>query len=311
MSALHVIWFREDLRVHDHAALHAACRAAVRDGGKVLALYILPGGADQQNPGHPAPSAFLLDSLRDLQRALAERGTELHLRRGAPPEIFSELHRTHKVASVHAHDCRDGRHKDHAVESWSLRAGVPFRILPQFGPVEHRDTGIQVRPEWQRFMMRPRVGAPENAESANIGVGRWPVATRRDAKMRVGGRKQAIKILRSSISDPSDANETGGDIWVWLKPYLDLGALSVREAWQAASSAQQNAKAAGWETRAAAIGQLIETLTQTYCGGECQPDGQWRKRALQTPKRNVRRGQQMSFGFEAHHPAGAFGLPKQ
>lgn len=285
--------------MHDHAALNAACRAAARDGGKVLALYILPEGADLEDPGEGALSTFLLDSLRDLQRALSDRGAELHLRSGAAPEIFSELHRMHKVASVHAHDCRDRRRKDRAVESWSLRAGVPFRILPEFGLSEHHDTAVQARPDWQRFMMRPRVGVPERIESANIGVGRWPAAPPPDAKTRMGGRKQAIKVLRSGMNDPSDANEIGVDIWVWLKPYLDLGALSVREAWQAASSAQQNAKAAGWETRAAAIGQLIETLTQTYCGGECAPDRQWRKRPPQTPRRSVRRGQQLSFGFEA------------
>ena len=41
MPPLHLVWFKRDLRVHDHAALSGAAAAAAADGGSVLPLYLL------------------------------------------------------------------------------------------------------------------------------------------------------------------------------------------------------------------------------------------------------------------------------
>ena len=69
MSGVHIIWFRDDLRVHDHAALRAACQNAERDGASVLALYILPAGTQ-------SVSRFIYDGLpRFADRARPARRT--------------------------------------------------------------------------------------------------------------------------------------------------------------------------------------------------------------------------------------------
>ena len=41
----HLIWFRNDLRVHDNQALVAACKNAAVDGGSVAGVFIVAKGA--------------------------------------------------------------------------------------------------------------------------------------------------------------------------------------------------------------------------------------------------------------------------
>ena len=73
-----VLWFRNDLRLSDHAALVAASRS----GAPVIPLYIL----DDNLPGRWAPGGasrwWLAKSLAALADDLAKRGAKLILRRG-------------------------------------------------------------------------------------------------------------------------------------------------------------------------------------------------------------------------------------
>ena len=67
MSLLHIIWFRDDLRVHDNAALRGACFTADRDGGEVLALVI-------EDPEATEDWLQRSEALRDLSPAIVGGG---------------------------------------------------------------------------------------------------------------------------------------------------------------------------------------------------------------------------------------------
>ncbi|MEN4567726.1 deoxyribodipyrimidine photo-lyase [Pantoea sp. SIMBA_072] len=71
----HLVWLRNDLRVNDNLALHAACRDS---DAKVIALYLATPAQWQQHDMSPKQAAFIHASLLQVQRALAERGIELH-----------------------------------------------------------------------------------------------------------------------------------------------------------------------------------------------------------------------------------------
>ena len=78
-----LVWFRDDLRLHDHPALHVA----VERGGPVIALYVL----DEESPGvRPLGGAakwWLHHSLLSLADSLEELGGALVLRRGRAEDI--------------------------------------------------------------------------------------------------------------------------------------------------------------------------------------------------------------------------------
>lgn len=71
----HLVWFREDLRLTDHRALHAACADPT---AQVLALFIATPQQWQIHQMAPRQADFLRRHLGCLQQALAERGIPLY-----------------------------------------------------------------------------------------------------------------------------------------------------------------------------------------------------------------------------------------
>jgi deoxyribodipyrimidine photo-lyase len=282
------------LRVHDHAALRAASHMADRDGGAILPLYILPDETEFASP-------FLIEALRDLQAALAQRGAELHLRYGAASACLAELHRHHKLLSLHTHDCRGEDREAREIETWSLRAGVPFRVAMQYGPVPPHAPGDLSLKAWEDFMAQPRAEAADIECSTNIGVGAWPDPAQRSqaggADARAGGRAQAIKLLRRFLGPASDAIETSPEIFAQLRPHLELGTVSTREVWQAMIRAQHQFGRAGLDLRAAAVTGVMRALRQHALGETVPTRSQpaWEQKRADPGKTGP--DQQMSFGF--------------
>ncbi len=85
-----VVWFRQDLRVADQPLLHRAASLSQ----PVLGLYLLPdhwlqADADGMDRLGPAKSAFLLESLDDLQARLAQLGVVLQCLRADPVALLT------------------------------------------------------------------------------------------------------------------------------------------------------------------------------------------------------------------------------
>ena len=84
MDAPVILWFRDDLRLTDHAALHAAHAT----GRPVLPVYVLD---DKAQALGGAARWWLHHSLASLSRSLVSQGSGLTLRRGAASEILPAL----------------------------------------------------------------------------------------------------------------------------------------------------------------------------------------------------------------------------
>ncbi len=84
-----IVWFRQDLRLHDHAALAAAVAA----GAPVVPVYVF----DEESPGKWMPGAasrwWLHESLKSLDTSLRKRGSHLVLARGPAPAVLADLAR--------------------------------------------------------------------------------------------------------------------------------------------------------------------------------------------------------------------------
>ena len=266
MSGLHILWFRQDLRVHDHAPLKAACLAADRDGGRILPLFVFGKGAQA--------SQFLVESLRDLEAALDQRAAALHFRQGDPVSVLSDLHRAHNVLSLYVHETSSVIAEDRAVEAWCLRAGIALRAYPQFGPEQMTGKTNNSQRGWDEFMASPRHEAPPEFRSADVGVGHRPSrapSSVESAMADQGGRKAAIEVLRGMLGRVSELGQVGADdplrsenYFEQILPYLELGSLSIRETWQAAVTARNQYLAAGQDIRAMRVTELIQKLPSFY-----------------------------------------------
>src|ERR1700754_4483648 len=89
-----VLWFRRDLRLRDHPALHEAAK-----DGPVIALFVLdpillkPAGAPRV--------AFMYRTLRVLDADLREHGGRLIVRRGDPAKVLPRVVKDAEAKSVH------------------------------------------------------------------------------------------------------------------------------------------------------------------------------------------------------------------
>ena len=104
MTELNIIWFRRDLRVHDHAALASACAA----GGQIVPLFIFEPNYWQRADTSERQFEFAVESLADLDRALRQRGSQLCLRSGVVTEVLSRLHRFPSFPLSRQYACRGG-----------------------------------------------------------------------------------------------------------------------------------------------------------------------------------------------------------
>ncbi|WP_249123589.1 MULTISPECIES: deoxyribodipyrimidine photo-lyase [unclassified Bradyrhizobium] len=96
-----LVWFRDDLRLSDNAALSAA---AAR-GAPVVGLYVLDETSAALNPPQARPLGgaarwWLAQSLRSLAASLAAQGVPLVLRRGRAAEVVPAVARETGAAEV-------------------------------------------------------------------------------------------------------------------------------------------------------------------------------------------------------------------
>ncbi|MBS1097234.1 deoxyribodipyrimidine photo-lyase [Gluconobacter sphaericus] len=94
-----IVWFRDDLRMADHPALHEAAAS----GRPLICLYILD---DVTPPLHPLGAAarwWLHGALADLRRNLEKQGGTLLTLSGSAEKLLPQLAKQTDAASVHWH----------------------------------------------------------------------------------------------------------------------------------------------------------------------------------------------------------------
>ena len=121
-----VVLFTRNLRVRDNPALTAAARR-----GDVVPLFVLDDTLLSGRSGTPNRIAFLLDSLRDLDRSLRDRGAKLLIRRGDPVEHALEGARRAGAEAIHiAEDVSSyAHHRQERLERACGEAGVALRAF--------------------------------------------------------------------------------------------------------------------------------------------------------------------------------------
>lgn len=100
-----LIWYRNDLRIHDHQPLHEAVSA----GDQLIPLYCFDPRQFGLTPyGFAKTGAyraqFLIESLTDLRHSLRQLGSDLVVRRGKPEEIIPQLVRELDIDAVYYHE---------------------------------------------------------------------------------------------------------------------------------------------------------------------------------------------------------------
>ncbi|MDX1637637.1 MAG: DASH family cryptochrome [Balneolaceae bacterium] len=98
-----LVWFQNDLRLHDNEALHRAASCH-----ELIPVYIIdPHWFGETSFGFhktgPHRARFLLESIRQLRENLKSLGSDLVIRRGGTAEVLKEMVVRYRVDTVFAH----------------------------------------------------------------------------------------------------------------------------------------------------------------------------------------------------------------
>jgi deoxyribodipyrimidine photo-lyase len=245
-----IVWFRRDLRVHDHPAL----RAALDRHDRVIPVFCLDDRLLHGRHRSASRTQFLLESLTDLDASLRDRGSGLVVRHGPPERELAELARATSAGAIHfTADAspfarRRGRRVAHALAEAGAEAhGHPGLTVVDRVAALHTQAG---RPytvfspffrSWDAAGRRAVLGAPRTLPGLPSGVtkGRIPSLEALGLEQEVaeppaGGeaaaRRRLTGFLRGPVRAYGDAQGAlGRDTTSRLSPYLHLGCVSPRE----------------------------------------------------------------------------------
>lgn len=241
----HIVWFKRDLRLHDHASLAEAARS----GGELLLLYILEPDLWRQPDYSRRHYICLLECLEDLRASALAAGGRLVLRVGEAVPVLEALFQEQADSVLWSHEETGNGwtyDRDRAVAALCRARNVPWREMPGNGVVRRlrgRDGWAGL---WNRRMSAPVVAAPALSHAISLTSQDPPSPERlglaNDGAVSPwrGGRRAAIAYLdrflhetgqtyRSSMSSPL----TGETHCSRLSVALAFGCLSVREVYQA------------------------------------------------------------------------------
>jgi deoxyribodipyrimidine photo-lyase len=249
---LHIVWFKRDLRVHDHAPLTAAAAAAAIDGHPVLPLYIYEPAVTQAQDFAVQHLGFINESLQSLDRALRKLGTSLHARKGEAVEVLRELHLTHGIAALWSHEETGNAityARDLRVGAWAAAQAIVWREFTQTGVVRRLRDRDRWSGHWMQRMTAPTLDTPTalRAAPASLATGELPDARglgltalahhAPDKPQRQrGGRAAGEDLLDSFLKDRAadyrfamSSPLTATTACSRLSPHLAFGTLSIRE----------------------------------------------------------------------------------
>ena len=257
-----LVWFRQDLRLADHAALDAA----MAGGRAVLPVYVL----DDTSPGPwrlgGAARWWLHHSLASLAESLRARGAELVLRRGVAAEVIPDLAREAGAIEVHAGRMHEpwARQADAAVAAKLQANGSALHLhrtatLFDLDSVRTKTGGIYgiytpfARTCRLRGELVPPLAAPDRIPGAaprrSDRLADWGLLpTRPDwaggfRETWVAGEAAAQQRLDAFVLEAVRGYDVGRNLpgepgTSMLSPHLHWGELSPRQVWHAAAGAE-------------------------------------------------------------------------
>jgi deoxyribodipyrimidine photo-lyase len=276
-----IVWFRDDLRLSDHYALHAAAKT----GAPVICLYVLDevSGAPNARSLGGAAGWWLAQSLRALQKSLHAVGGTLVLRKGSPARIIADLAHETGTVSVFWNEIAQAPHRAVADQTAAAlkEIGVATERFPGdllVAPADIRtkeNRGLRVfTPFWRRVQAlgdpptpvaapkRLRPG-PTLASDALESWGLEPTQPdwagglrehwapgERPAQARLNAFLEDGVVEYATSRDRPDRDGTSG-----LSPHLRFGEISPRQVWHAARFA-----AAGRHKLAGGIDKFLSEL---------------------------------------------------
>ena len=262
-----VVWFRNDLRLHDNEAL----TEAMRNAEEVIPVYVFDERIflGETSFGFPKTGKFrcqfVIEAVQDLRESLRKRGSDLIVRIGKPEDVLFDICREAKASWVFCNRERtseESRVQDKLEEKlWSVGQEIRFtrgKMLYYTAdlpfPVPHTpDTFTNFRKEVERIIpIRKTLVSPTSIPSTTFNIEAGEIPTIQDFGHEAyalderavipfkGGETEGLRRLKYYLWDSNlikTYEETrngmvGGDYSSKFSVYLTHGCLSPKQIYE-------------------------------------------------------------------------------
>ena len=244
-----LVWFRNDMRLHDNEVLHEA----VHKGDIVIPVYFFdPRYFEKNSYGFRNTgiirAKFLLDTVQSFKASLQAIGADLLVFHEAPEELISTLCAKYEVTEVYHH--REVAHRETMISErveeilWKEKINLkhfightlyhkedlptPIRDIPNaFSAFKKKvEKESFVRPVIEpvnQITTHPHLEATQIPSLATLGFSTEEIASLKQVENPLcGGEDQALAMIEETLS--SSYNEL--DDYNLVSPYITIGSVS-------------------------------------------------------------------------------------
>lgn len=248
MTKTIIVWYRGDLRIHDHPAL----AKAVQEADHVVPVFILDKKLLTKNRSSNR-NRFLLECLQDLKESLMSKGGNLVIRDGNPSSVLKTLADETSAGSIYyiadyspyalrrdkkfEKELQDsgvevrsfgGKITVNALQKLTTKGGDPYKVFTPFWK------------NWSQVKRRDVVKPPTKLTLPSIKLGKLPslesVTVKKDlsANALKGGETEARKRFNDFIKNDIDSYHENNNMLAnegtsRLSAYIHFGCISTRE----------------------------------------------------------------------------------
>lgn len=239
-NMLHIVWFKRDLRITDHAPLVNAARQ-----GAILPLYILEPDLWKQPDLSHRQYMFLSESVYELKMMLQEK---LIIKIGDAVSILKALHEKYHNITLWSHQETWNMwsyQRDKAVKKYCRMHDITWHEMPQFGVkriLKNRDDWADI---WHDIMLDHMIPTPETMILQNEETEIMPppetlgLADDKCYMRQIGGRRRGLRALKTFLHDRGEGytKEMSSPVTAFtacsrLSPHIAFGTVSLREIFQ-------------------------------------------------------------------------------
>lgn len=249
---MHILWFKRDLRLHDHPALHEA----MQTNEPILPLYIFEPELWQMPDVSQRQLDFLHECLHSLNNQLQQLGSQLVIKVGNAVDVLNTLNQHHSISALWSHQetWNDWTYqRDLAVKAWAKTHQVKWFEPMQHGVIRKLNSRDGWAKQWYAFMNQHVLPVPTSLRFVTHDNNHPVTDLHSDAIPRItftteqypcpnrqkGGRHKAEKALYTFLNDRGHhyTKAMSSPVTAYmacsrLSPHIAFGTISVREVYQ-------------------------------------------------------------------------------
>jgi deoxyribodipyrimidine photo-lyase len=245
-ESIAIVWFKRDLRIHDHAPLTIAASLQSQDI-KVLPIYVVEPDYWELPDSSSRHWRFISNSLVELNQALLNLGQGLIIEYDSVISAFQRLAQKFNIVGLYSHQ-ESGNlwtyQRDKDVTIWCIKNKIKWHESEAYGVFRRFNDRDHWSQYWEKYMEREKSVAPTSLakiESLEIvfGLPVLDLCVLEDAEnqhLQEGGRSRGLGCFKSFINERGKQYSFGMSSPLTafrscsrLSPHISFGTLSLRE----------------------------------------------------------------------------------